>query len=294
MPEGTQRWQVGDVRVTSVVEVQFDGVPPELFFAGSDAAMVQRHGWLVPDYADDRGMLHFRIQALVLEAAGRTILVDPCIGNGKKRALPFWNDQQWPFLDRLAEAGVAPADVGEVVHTHLHLDHVGWDSRKVDGAWVPTFPDARYLYVGDDLDELLAMTDDESREIVADSVQPVLDAGLADRITADHDLGDGLRLVPTPGHTTAHASLLIESAGERALITGDAIHHPFQLAERSLSFGDADVALASATRHDMLVEAAGDGRLVFGTHFPTQPMGRVVQDGGDGGWRFEPVAGQEV
>lgn len=292
MSEGTQRWEVGDVRVTSVVEVQFDGVPPELFFEGSDTAMVQRHGWLVPHYADERGMLHFRIQALVLEVAGRTILVDPCIGNGKKRDLPFWNDQQWPFLERLAEVGVDPESVGEVVHTHLHLDHVGWDSRKVDGAWVPTFPNARYLYVGDDLDELLADTDDETREIVADSIQPVLDAGLADRVDANHDLGDGLRLVPTPGHTGAHASLQIESTGERALITGDAIHHPFQLAERSLSFGDADLAEARETRDRMLAEAAADARLVFGTHFPTHPMGTVTVDGDE--WRFVPVAGEVV
>jgi glyoxylase-like metal-dependent hydrolase (beta-lactamase superfamily II) len=118
----------------------------------------------------------------------------------------------------------------------------------------------------------------------------VLDAGLADRIGSDHDLGDGLRLVPTPGHTTAHASLLVESAGERALITGDAIHHPLQLAETSLSFGDADLALASRTRADLLRSASGDQRLVFGTHFPTHPMGRVVADGE--GWRFEPEPGE--
>jgi glyoxylase-like metal-dependent hydrolase (beta-lactamase superfamily II) len=291
MGERTERWQVGDVTITSVVEVQFDGVPPELFFAGSDAAMVQQHGWLQPHYADERGMLHFRIQALVLEVAGRTIVVDPCIGNGKKRELPFWNEQQWPFVERLeGDAGVALDRVDQVVHTHLHLDHVGWDSRMVDGAWVPTFPNARYLYVGDDLDELLAMSDDESRQIVADSIRPVLDAGLADRVAADHDLGDGLRLVSTPGHTAAHASLLVESAGERALVTGDAVHHPLQLAEPALSFGDADLALASRTRHELLRSSAGDQRLVFGTHFPSHPMGRVVADGP--GWRFEPEPGE--
>jgi glyoxylase-like metal-dependent hydrolase (beta-lactamase superfamily II) len=292
MPEGTERWQVGDVRVTSVVEVQFDGVPPELFFEGSDAAMVQRHGWLVPHYADDRGMLHFRVQALVLEVAGRTIVVDPCIGNGKKRDLPFWSEQTWPFVERLEAAGVTLDAVDQVVHTHLHLDHVGWDSRKVDGSWVPTFPNARYLYVGDDLDELLADTEAQNREIVADSIQPVLDAGLADRIGPDADLGDGLRLVSTPGHTRHHASLLIESGGERALITGDAVHHPLQLAEGSLSFGDADLARAASTRVDLLDAAAADQRLVFGTHFPTHPMGRVVDDAE--GRRFDPVPGEVV
>jgi glyoxylase-like metal-dependent hydrolase (beta-lactamase superfamily II) len=290
MPETTERWQVGEVGITSVVEVQFDGVPPELFFEGSDAAMVQRHDWLQPHYADERGMLHFRVQALVLQVAGRTIVVDPCIGNGKKRALPFWNEQTWPFVERLEALGIALDGVDQVVHTHLHLDHVGWDCRLVDGAWVPTFPNARYLYVADDLDELLADPDDENRQLVADSIQPVLDAGLADRVAADTDLGDGLRLVPTPGHTRAHASLLVESAGERALITGDAVHHPLQLAEPSLSFGDADLALASRTRGALLAAAAGDGHLVFGTHFPTHPMGRVVPDGD--GWRFEPEPGE--
>ena len=292
MPETTERWQVGEVRVTSVVEVQFDGVPPELFFDGSDAAMVLSHAWLQPHYADDRGMLHFRVQALMLEVAGRTIVVDPCIGNGKKRALPFWNDQSWPFVERLEAAGVALDAVDQVIHTHLHLDHVGWDCRKVDGAWVPTFPNARYLYIGDDLDELLGAADDESRELVADSIQPVLEAGLADRVEPDADLGGGLRFVPTPGHTRAHASLLIESAGERALVTGDALHHPLQMAERSLTFGDADQERAAVTRHELLTSVAADQRLVFGTHFPTHPMGRVVVDGER--WRFTPVPGTPV
>ena len=283
-----QRWQVGACTVTSVLEDETRHIPPELFFPEASAEAVARHGWLVPDYADDRGRITLRVQAFVIEAGRRRVLVDPCVGNGKTRALPFWNQRTWPFLERFAQAGFDAAAIDTVVHTHLHADHVGWDTRLEAGAWVPTFPRARHLYTQRELDWCRAGGNPGIDGVWEDSVAPILDAGLADVVAEDADLGDGLRLEPTTGHTPGHVSLWIVSNGETALVTGDFLHHPVQCAEPGWAeVGDHDADLARATRRSVLARAANSGALVFGTHFATQPAGRVEAAGG--AWRFAPV-----
>src|SRR5437868_1024352 len=122
----TLRWTVGNATITSVLEAETMAIPPELFFPDSTAAEVAEHRWLVPDFADEHGNVGLRVHALVVEVAGRRVLVDPCVGNGKARALAFWHRQEWPFLERFADAGFAPEAIDTVVHTHLHADHVGW------------------------------------------------------------------------------------------------------------------------------------------------------------------------
>ena len=149
-----QRWVVGAARITSIVEDQTDGIPPALFFPAADAATVRRHGWLRPRFADGDGNVGLRVQAFVVEVAEQVIVVDPCVGNGKVREQPWWNEQTWPFMQRFRAAGFDPDTVDLVVHTHLHADHVGWDTHLVDGRWVPTFPQARHVYVGAEIDEV--------------------------------------------------------------------------------------------------------------------------------------------
>ena len=122
-----------------MVENQTDHIPPELFFPDATAEAVATHEWLVPDFADDAGRIGLSIQAFIVETPTRTIVVDPCVGNGKRLEMPFWNDQQWPFWERFEDAGFKADEVDVVVHTHLHADHVGWDTTLLDGAWVPTF-----------------------------------------------------------------------------------------------------------------------------------------------------------
>jgi glyoxylase-like metal-dependent hydrolase (beta-lactamase superfamily II) len=283
----TRRWTIGAVTVTSVVEDQTDHIPPEFFFPESTAQDVARHPWVFPDYADSDGNISLRVQAFVVEHAGRAMVVDPCVGNLKPRPLPFWNEQTWPFMERFADAGFAPDDVDLVVHTHLHADHVGWDTRLVDGEWMPTFTRARHLYTQRELDFCRRNDDPGIAGVYADSVAPVVDAGLADVVAEDADLGGGLRLESSTGHTPGHVSLWIESAGEVALVTGDFLHHPVQLAEPHWAeIGDADPDEARATRRRMLGRAAGCGALVLGTHFGTNPAGRVVVDGDV--WRWQP------
>jgi glyoxylase-like metal-dependent hydrolase (beta-lactamase superfamily II) len=292
MSEATASWKVGSTRVTAVVEAQTDGIPPQFFFPEADAATIGRHPWLLPHYAQEPGTLSLRVQAFVVEAGGRLVVVDPCVGNGRERESPFWNDQRWPFMDRFRAAGFDPADVDLVVYTHLHADHVGWATHRVDGRWVPTFTRARHLFVERELDDLRSRREAEpdARAIDDDSVAPVFDAGLAELVEADADLGLGLRLQSTPGHTPGHASLWVESAGERGLVTGDLIHHPVQCSETTLAFvSDEDPAQALATRHGMLGRLADEGALTFGTHFPSAPAGHVVPGDAGGLWRFEPA-----
>ena len=281
----TQRWKVGAASITSVVEDQTDG-PPGFLFPEATEEIVGRHPWLVPDYAAADGNIALRVQAFVVEIDGLTVLVDPCVGNGKARWLPAWNDLDLPFLERFADAGFTPDGVDLVVHTHLHADHVGWDTHRDGDDWVPTFTRARHLYTAAEL-EFVRTFLLPGEDVYGDSVAPIIDAGLADVIEPDADLGHGLRLEPTPGHTPGHSSLWIESDGEHAILTGDFMHHPLQFAEPQLAeIADADVEIARATRSRMIREMARTGALVLGTHFPTRPGGRVVVEGH--AWRFAP------
>jgi glyoxylase-like metal-dependent hydrolase (beta-lactamase superfamily II) len=296
MSEATERWELGRVRITCVVESQTDGVPPALFFPSADEDVVRRNaGWLPAGAADDRGRLGLRVQAFVIEAGDLTVVVDPCVGNGRRRALPFWNDQAWPFIERFRAAGFDPDAVDLVVHTHLHVDHVGWATRPDgDGRWVPTFPRARYLYVGDEVEAQAADASDDAAAMRGDAIEPIFAAGLAETVPADADLGAGLRLAPTAGHTAGHASLWLDGGGRPVLVTGDALHHPVQCAEPDIDFvSDADPAQARATRRRLLAEAVDTDAVVFGTHFPTSPAGTVTP-APEGGlsWRFAPLAGR--
>jgi len=291
MSEATRSWKIGRTRVTSIVEAQTDGIPPEFFFPAATAETMQRHAWLAPHFADDRGMIGLRVQAFVVEAAGRLVVVDPCVGNGKERESPFWNDQQWPFMERFRTAGFDPAEVDLVVYTHLHVDHVGWATHRVDGRWVPTFTGARHLFVERELEFLRSRREAEpdARAIDDDSIAPIFGAGLADLVEVDADLGLGLRLEPTAGHTPGHASLWVESEGESGLVTGDFIHHPVQCSEPTLAFvSDEDPAQAQATRQAVLRRLGDQGVLTFGTHFPTEPVGRVVPEAETDTWIFQP------
>jgi glyoxylase-like metal-dependent hydrolase (beta-lactamase superfamily II) len=283
-----QRWQVGAATITSVVEDETHHIPPQLFFPAATSDAVASEDWLHPDYADADGNIALRVQALVIDIAGRRVLVDPCVGNAKPRpAIPFWHMQQYPFLERFAEAGFDRASVETVVHTHLHADHVGWDTQLVDDAWVPTFARARHLYTERELKWCKAGGNPGLDYVYDDSVAPIIDAGLADIVDEDADLGYGLRLEPSNGHTPGHVSLWVESDGTTALVTGDFMHHPVQCALPGWAeTGDEDVEEARATRRRMLARAAETGALMIGTHFPSRPAGRVVTHGD--AWRFVP------
>jgi glyoxylase-like metal-dependent hydrolase (beta-lactamase superfamily II) len=278
------RWQVGDVRITSVVEIEAP-IPPELVLPRATATAVLSHPWLAPDFATDDGLINLRIQLLVVESQGRRIAIDTCLGNDKPRTNEFFHLLQTPFLESLTAAGFAPESFDTVICTHLHVDHVGWNTRFVDGTWVPTFPNARYLIGRVESEHWDAYGIHEDGDVYGDSVRPILEAGLADLIEFGHRVTDEVVLEPTPGHSPGHQSVHITSAGSEALITGDVMHHPLQCAEPELeSAFDSDVDAARATRRALLQRYAGTDVLVIGTHFAGRGSGHLVADGD--AWRL--------
>lgn len=272
------QWRIGDVTVTSVVETE-GPTPGQFLFADATADAILRHRWLQPHFADERGRLIARVQLLVIESEGRRIAVDTCVGNDKERSVPAWHLRQLPFLDWMSAAGFAPESIDLVACTHLHVDHVGWNTMLVDGAWVPTFPNARYVFGRTEF-EHWRREPQRDGDVFGDSVQPVVDAGLVDLVDDHHPLTSEVSYEPTPGHTPGHLSVRIRSRGEVAVITGDLMHHPILAAEPTWSSHfDSDVEMARATRHRFVAEQAASGCLVIGTHFASPTAGRFVPDG---------------
>jgi glyoxylase-like metal-dependent hydrolase (beta-lactamase superfamily II) len=279
------RWRVGDVTITRIVESE---APWDGTFVLPDASPENIRGvaWLQPHFATADGRVNMAIHALIVESQGLKIVVDTCVGNDKNRKLvPAWHQMHGPFLSDLAAAGYPRESIDRVICTHLHVDHVGWNTMLVDGKWAPTFPNARYLIGRREWDHWSASQEADFREPVEDSVRPVIEAGLADLVESDHRINDEVWLEPTPGHTPGHASVRISSRGEDAVITGDLMHHPVQCTNPHWASNfDSDAEWARKTRREFLQRYADRPVLVLGTHFAAPTAGRIVRDGET--WRF--------
>jgi glyoxylase-like metal-dependent hydrolase (beta-lactamase superfamily II) len=275
------KWRVGGVTITKIVELEVTGGSRFILPQATPEAILPI-GWLQPDFADARGRLKMSIHALVVETPSQRIIVDTCLGNDKEnRRIPTWNNLQTRFLADLTAAGYARETIDTVICTHLHVDHVGWNTMLDGGSWVPTFQNARYLMGRVEFDHWTSQHDREDMEaIIADSVAPVWEAGLVDLVETDHRICDEISLVPTLGHTPGHVSVRIASQGEEALITGDFMHHPCQIARPDWSStADSDPAEARQTREHMLTHLSDNPILVIGTHFAGRTAGHVVGDG---------------
>jgi len=275
------KWQIGDVTVTKVIELETTG-GSRFILPQATREVILPISWLIPHFADAEGRLKMSIHALIVEAPGRRIIVDTCLGNDKKdRRIPTWNDRQGRFLEDMAAAGFPRETIDTVLCTHLHVDHVGWNTMLVDGRWVPTFSNARYLFGRVEYEHWSTQTERvDMQPVFADSIRPVFEGGLADLVEWDHQICREIQLMPSTGHTPGHASVLIESKGSRAMITGDFAHHPCQMAHPEWSStADCDPAAAEATRRRIFGELAGEPVLVIGTHFAGPTAGRVVRDG---------------
>jgi glyoxylase-like metal-dependent hydrolase (beta-lactamase superfamily II) len=286
--EQSQQWSVGSAVITSVVEHAVAGIPPEAFFPHATTETVGAHAWLSPEFASDDGLISLAVRAFVVQTGGRTILVDPCVGNGKTRLFPLWNEAEFPFLERLAAAGFEPRGIETVIHTHLHPDHVGWDTRLTDGRWTPTFDRARHLYTRTEAEFWREPAQRQAEDVWSDSIEPIFDAGLADTVEDDEDLGGGLRLAPTPGHTPGHVSLWIESEGEAAVISGDVLTHPLQCAEPHLAHvADWDADVCRTSRQHFLETVQARNALLLVNHFPGRCGGHVRN--AQSGYVFSPA-----
>jgi glyoxylase-like metal-dependent hydrolase (beta-lactamase superfamily II) len=275
------KWQIGDVTVTKIVELETTG-GSRFILPQAEYEAVKEIPWLFPHFADEDGRLKMSIHALLVEAPGRRIIVDTCLGNDKQgRKIPTWNDRQGRFLEDLEEAGFPRTSIDTVLCTHLHVDHVGWNTMLVDGVWKPTFPNARYLFGRVEYEHWSKDSEHFGMEaVLSDSVQPVFDHGLVELVEWDHQICAEVQLTPTIGHTPGHTSVLINSKGQRAMITGDFAHHPCQMArpEWSSTF-DSDSTQSEVTRRRVFGELAGEPVLLIGTHFSGPTAGLVERDG---------------
>lgn len=280
-----RRWQVGDVKITSIMETA-DRIPWAPLFPAETSEHYKKYAWLVPNFVTPQGQIILAVQAFVLEIHGQRIVIDTCVGNGRGREVPQCENLQTAFLEDFRSAGFDPNSIDTVLCTHLHFDHVGWNTRLENGRWVPTFPKARYLFGRREWaywQDVLKENSHDVRHIV-DSVQPILDAGLADFVDTNHRVMDEIWLEPSHGHTPGHVSVRVSSRGQEAIVTGDVFHNPIQLAEPEIcSVGCVDKEMSRETRRNFIARY-GDGPVrLFAVHF-NDPVGRVVRDGQS--WRF--------
>lgn len=283
-----ETWTLGKVSITRVVEIGRSGYPTASMLPTSTPEAIARHfSWLKPTFFDEAvGDLAARIQSYVVRTPRHTVLIDTCVGNDKARAgSPLWHQRQGRYLDDLAAVGVTPESVDLVVCTHLHVDHVGWNTRLVDGRWVPTFPRARYVIAGTEW-EYWKHESESGREewgCIADSVMPVVDAGQVQFVDDHHVVDEYLRFEPWPGHTPGHACVRLTTGAGTAVFAGDLMHRTVQVAEPEWSSRFCyDPAQAARTRRAFVEQHADSGVLVLPAHFPAP--GYIVREAG--GLRF--------
>jgi glyoxylase-like metal-dependent hydrolase (beta-lactamase superfamily II) len=281
------KWRLGDIAIERIVESEVADFEPLSFFPQTVAEDWAEHrAWMQPRAMDPAsGKLVLCIQSFLLRTRHHTILVDTCVGDHKSRSPKIypssWNmtsGEVW--LRRLAAAGVRPEGVDYVMCTHLHADHVGWNTRLVDGRWVPTFPKARYIMSRLELEHRQQDLRPKLRESFVDSVLPVVEAGQAQLVSSDFALDDQVWLEPTPGHTPDHFSVRLRSGGSDAVITGDLMHSPVQCRRPEWnSIADFDFDQARRTRRAFLAHCCERSTLVCASHFPSPSFGRVLARG---------------
>lgn len=269
-------WQVGEVKITRIIELEVAG-GSKFILPDATREACREIDWMAPHFMDELGNLIMSVHALIIDTGERRIMVDTCIGNDKQRNIPAWTNLQTSFLQDIADAGYPRETIDTVMCTHLHVDHVGWNTMLVDGEWVPTFPNARYLLAEKEWQYWDANEDEKTYgPLLADSVRPVVDAGLVDFVNETHQICEQVRLEPTPGHTPGHVSVHISSAGAEALITGDCIHHPVQMTRTDwCSSADYDQGQGRATRESLLEKYVDSDVLIIGTHFATPTAGHI-------------------
>jgi glyoxylase-like metal-dependent hydrolase (beta-lactamase superfamily II) len=286
----TNRLQLGDITIHRIVEQEEPLFDARAFFPGMDDAMfAENRSWLEPRFIDPAsGKLVLCIQSYLVCTPHHNILIDSCVGNHKPRPRPFWNMMNSDRYERaFAATGLSFDDIDFVMCTHLHSDHVGWNTRLENGRWVPTFSNARYLFADRELTHWTARHKEspEAFPWVTDSVLPIVAANRADIVTSDHAMNDLVRLIPTPGHSVDHYSVHVGAAGHDAIITGDMIHSPIQARYPELGMmADLDSAQAGRSRRSLFGRFCDTSTLMCTAHFPSPSTGRIAA--WDDGFKF--------
>lgn len=289
--------RLGELSVDKVFEMQSD-MPIRFGFPDLQREELERLAtWYTSEELTcdpETSSIRISVHSYVLRSGGMNILIDTCCGNQKPRSVPFFDQLDTPYLERLAGVGLRPEDIGLVLCTHLHCDHVGWNTRLENGRWVPTFPNARYLFTRRDYEFYQTQLHEPlHREAFDDSVLPVISAGLAEIVESDHivqhEVGEGVWLQDAHGHSPGSVTVHARRGGKEAVFAGDTFHHPVQLVRPSLQFfADEDPVLAAETRARLFDRYADTDTVLFPAHFPGKSAGTVRRDGS--GYRFEFLA----
>jgi len=276
---------IGEATITRVEETYVGSYQlRDVFKDFTDAHMAEHGHWLAPHhYMADTGDIRLAVHGWLLQVGGKKILIDSCCGNNKvKPDRPFWSNLNEPWLERLAAAGARPDEIDLVMCTHLHHDHVGWNTQKKDGKWVPTFPNARYVFSKPDVDYFYKV-DTDPKEGPAElgtfreCVVPILEDGKADLVSGGpYRLNDFIEIDAAPGHSPGHVVFKLESKGARAVFVGDVWHHLLQVYYPDWNFPkNSDAAQARVSRRKVLADCAASGALVFPGHVGAPFAGRI-------------------
>ena len=288
--------KIGDFDVHRVIETEGPFAPVSMLLPGVDMARLEAQAhWLRPQFLSADNLAVMSFHSHVLRTGRHNVLIDACVGNDKERPLrASWHHQQFGYLHALAQAGLQPQDIDFVCCTHLHADHVGWNTQLRDGRWVPTFPKARYVFGKTEYTHWEAAHRQAVAEgaavpnhgSFADSVLPVMDAGQAELVNEDFEFEEGVALQHAPGHTPGTCCVHVHSRGQRGIFSGDILHTPVQLVDTTLNSRFChDPAQAVATRQRLVESVADTSTLLMTGHFPHSTGGRVVSTDSGLAWQ---------
>ena len=283
MPLDIYKHKIGDAEITQIVELEFGGLVQGLL-PHATKEEIEKIEWIGPFVKEDMS-LHAISQSFFVKVNNRLLVLDTCIGNEKDiQEMAGWNNMNLPYLQAMEEAGIDRFKVTDVLCSHLHVDHVGWNTYKKDGKWLPTFPNAKYHFAQSEYDYWTKHQPENSfdelqKVVFQESVEPIVEAGLTNFVATDANLGDGMQLISTPGHTHSHVSLQITSGDKTFILGGDMSHHPVQIANTDWTLAlDYNGEQSTATRNKLFSEIADTPTIFTCTHFSLPSFGHVTKD----------------
>jgi len=284
------KWIVGQVEIYQIIELEAGELIQEIIPEATHEN-IKTIDWLYPHFANQDGSLKALVQSFLIKSDGKNILIDTCNGNDKKRTdIPQWNNLQTDFLVQLEKMNLGADDIDIVACTHLHMDHVGWNTMLQNDVWVPTFKNARYLFDRNEFEYWKKKPKEEIDDDHAafnDSVLPVVSAGLVDLVDSNYAIDGNIKFIPTPGHTPSHVSIYIESDNEKAIISGDMTHHPCQIQNPDwITEADTFPDRAKETRIKLFENIADTNTLFIGSHFANPVAGKIAK-GQSGNYIFK-------
>jgi glyoxylase-like metal-dependent hydrolase (beta-lactamase superfamily II) len=284
--------RTGSVTLQAVVEFESPFMNIREMLPGlTQEALEENRGWIAPSVLGADDMVQLTFQSFIVTTRHHRILVDSCVGNDKQHRRPMFHMRKGDtYIHALKAAGLTPDDIDIVMCTHMHVDHVGWNTRLENGRWVPTFPKARYVFGRQEYDHWTALHATRPEPVYAESVLPVVEAGRAQLVEYDAPIDEAVRLLPTPGHTPGHFAVMFGAQHDEIAVTGDLLHTPIQLRYPELSVAfDHDRAQAAESRRAFLETVCDQATLCCFAHFPMALNGQVRRWGT--GYRCETTGG---